>query len=65
MYIPQVVRKPRNEGRGVEVENCGVRHAPDADAEKGWRVAFVDRYATIFCFAGRISWRRWGWVGRG
>lgn len=33
----------------VEVENCGVRHAPDVDAEMGWRVASVDRDATIFC----------------
>ena len=56
MYIPQVVRKRGNEGgreggRGgvVEVENCGVRHAPDVDAEMGWRVASVDRDATIFC----------------
>ena len=31
------------------MENCGVRHAPDVDAEMGWRVASVDRDATIFC----------------
>ena len=68
MYIPQVVRKRGNEGV-VEVENCGVtsRHAPDVDAEKGWRESgFLLIGMLRYSVAGRISWRGfWGWGRKG